>query len=185
MKFWSAAASAAVSAAMCFLIPRGASAQSGLMTASSSGLTATVVGVAYAQGQVSTEMIIKNTNNFRVYLTDARTDGGQNGFLGSGGILNAPFPQGLPFCNGSYSGCSTNPNEILIDKFSYIDPGNSLGLSMQYYAQQPPSNPDTITFSVTMMARFAKSSDDSSPDDAGPVREITLSFPYLSFSRKN
>lgn len=165
-------------------IPAGAFAQA-LGTASSSGLTANVVGIAYAQGEVSVEVVIKNTSNTRIYIQDARTDGSQEAFLGSGVRLNGPMPNGMPFCNESYAQCVTGNTNTAISLFSYIDPGSSLGVSMRYNASQPPSNPDTISFSITMMARFAKSEDDNSPGDAGPVQEITLPFAFLSFSQKD
>lgn len=186
MKSLASRFSVTLAALGCSLVPLAASAQGAppLMTASSSGLTANVVGVAYAQGQVSVQVILKNTSNERIYITDARTDGSQNAFLGSGGILNSPFPNGIPFCNGDYAGCAGNENETNIAKFSYVDPGSIVGVSMQYAAQQKPSNPDTISFSITLIARFAKSDTDPSPDDVGPPREITLPFPYVTFPVK-
>lgn len=188
VKFLASVSSVALAVFISGLAPSIASAQSGssgIRSASSSGLTAEVVGVAYAQNQVSIEIIIKNSNNFRVYVTDARTDGSQEGFLGSGGTLNSPFPKGIPYCNSDYADCATNQSETAIRKFSYIEPGSSVGVDMQYSSQQPPSHSDTISFSVTLMARFAKSDADSSADDAGQVREVTFPFPFIPIFRNN
>jgi hypothetical protein len=177
-------ASAVVAILVCCVTPAGASAQSSsgpLASASSSGLTAEVVGVAYNDYHLSVQIVIKNTSNVRIYLEDTTEDDSQRGFLGSGENLLAPMINGLPSCGNNYSECSSDTEATEIDKFSYVDPGSTLGVAMIYTDLQAPPSPDTISFSLTMMARFAKSDDDSSPDDAGPVQEITLAFPFLSF----
>jgi hypothetical protein len=188
VKFRNVATSTIVAVLVCGLLPNGTSAQSApsaLMSASSSGLTASVVSVAYDNGQVSAQIIIKNTSNFRIYIDDARFDDSQSGFLGSGENLGPPIVDGIPHCNDSYANCSRSSVLTTINDFSYIDPGKILGVDMQYSASQKPSNPDTISFSLTMMARFAKSNGDNSSDDVGPVREVTLAFPFLSFSQND
>lgn len=187
MKFRGIAGLTVAAAVLCGFPFGRASAQSSpvmLMSANSSGLTANVVGVAYNNGHVSVQIIIKNTNDMRVYLADARNDDSQNGFLGSGADLGAPSIDGLPSCGNTYFACSSDTNATAIDRFSYIDPGNTLGVAMVYTDFQAPSSPDTVSFSLTMMARFSKSTADNSPDDAGAVQEITLSFPFVSFSQK-
>lgn len=170
----------AVVATACFM-PAVVSAQA-IRTASSSGLTADVVGIVYAQGHVSAQVIIKNNNAYRVYLQDARADDSQTGFLGSGPTLRLPSLAGVPVCQGTYSQCISDQQNTTIDKFSYIDPGNSLGVALIYEDQQTPSNPDTLTFSLAMLSRSAKSATDNSPDDVGPVQEVSFSFPFVSFS---
>jgi hypothetical protein len=191
MKFRDVAASIVMVALGCAILSIRASAQNSppsLMSASSSGLTADVVGVAYnaSQNQLSAQIIIKNTNNVRVYVEDTTVDSTQTAFLGSGQSAGQPTVNGLPSCDNTYAMCSnSNSSNTAIDNFSYIDPGNVLAVALQYNISQPPSNPDTISFSLTMMARFAKSDVDNSPDDVGPVREITLAFPFLSFSQKS
>jgi hypothetical protein len=175
-------------ALMSFLAPVRATAQNGssdLGSASSSGLIAKVMAVAYTQDRVSIEIVIKNTNTMRVYLEDAQDDNSQKAFLGSGENLNPPMPEGISFCDDDYATCILKPSYIDIQKFSYIEPNGVLGLMMQYQANQKPSNPDTISFSVVLMARFARSDADDSPDDAGSIREVTFSFPFLSFSPEN
>jgi hypothetical protein len=172
----------------CSLIPVRTHAQSeptSLQTVASSGITAEVVGVAYnaTQEQVSVQILLKNTSNVRIYLQDAQTDSTQNAILGSGQGLTSPYVDGLPFCNNNYFQCSGNENSTEIGNFSYIDPGSVLAVALRYNASQPPSNPDTVSFSLTMLARFAKSDADNSPDDAGEVREITLPFADISFAQ--
>ena len=148
-----------------------------IKSASSSGIAANVVGLVYRQNQLSAQLILHNNNKVRVYLLNARSDDSQIAFLGSGEHTNSPFPAGVPFCNGSYAQCIANPNDVTIDKISYIEPGESLAVAMKYQVQQKPSDHDTISFSVTFVARFARS--DISPDEAGPVKRVTLSFPFL------
>jgi hypothetical protein len=172
---------------MCAITPCTAAAQIGppsLQTIASSGITAEAVGVAYnaTQSQVSVQILLKNTSNVRIYLQDAQTDSTQNAILGSGQGLISPNVDGLPSCNNNYSECSGSENSTAIANFSYIDPGSVLAVALRYNASQPPSNPDTVSFSLTMLARFAKSDVDNSPDDAEEVREITLPFADISFT---
>ena len=157
------------------------------MTVNSSGITAEVVGVAYSatQSLISVQIILKNTSNVRIYLQDAQNDPTQNAFLGSGQNFNSPNVNGLPSCGNTYSVCAGTSWMISIDKFSYIDPGSFLSVALAYNTSQPPANSDTISFSLTMLARFARSNIDDSPNDAGSVQEITLAFPQLSFSIGN
>ncbi len=170
-----------------WLVPDGVPAQTSSPasnSAASSGLTANVVGIAYNKDYLSAQIIIKNTNNLRVYIQDAQNDSSQYGFLGSGAVLGEPLVDGLPSCNATYAECVAQPINTDINRFSYIDPGNTLGVALHYRPGQPPSNPDTLSFSLTMIARLAKSDADNAPGDAGPAREITLAFPFLSFSQE-
>jgi hypothetical protein len=146
-------------------------------SANSMGVEAEQVAVVPNQNHLSAQFVLKNTNNVRVYILNARTDDSQIAFLASGEHLNAPFPAGVPFCNSSYSQCVANPNDITIDKFSYIEPGDSIPIAMQYSVSQKVPAHDTISFSVTFVAKFAKSG--STPDDVGPAKRLTFPFRFL------
>lgn len=172
MKFRAIALSIIVSAFAWCMVPNQASAQ-----ASSSGLTANAVSIIYKQNQLSAQILITNNNKVRVYILDARTDDSQLAFLGSGENLHSPMPAGVTYCNSSYSLCIANPNDITIDKFSYIEPGDSLAIAMNYGVAQKPTDHDTVSFSITFVSRFAKS--DVSPEDVGPVKRLTFPFRFL------
>jgi hypothetical protein len=172
VKFRAIVLSIIVSAFAWCMVPNQASAQ-----ANSSGLTANAVGISYKQNQLAAQILIKNNNKVRVYILDARTDDSQLAFLGSGEHLYSPMPAGVTSCNNSYSQCIANPNEITIDKFSYIEPGDSLAIAMNYGVAQKPADHDTVSFSITFVSRFAKS--DVSPEDVGPVKRLTFPFRFL------
>ena len=156
-------------------------------TASSAGITATIdktiSGVVAGQNQISAQLTLKNTNKVRVYLLDARTDDGQIAFLGSGEHLNPPVPAGIPSCNSSYAQCVANSSDMKPENFSYIEPGEDLGFALKYTATQKPSDHDTMSFSVTFVAKFAKS--EANPDDAGSPKRVTLPFRNVPISSGN
>jgi len=157
------------------------------LTAGSSGITATITktigGVISGQNQISAQMLLKNTNKVRVYLLDARTDDSQIAFLGSGEHLNPPYPAGIPFCNGSYPQCVANSSDMKPENFSYMEPGEELGFALKYTALQKVSDHDTISFSITFVAKFAKS--DVNAEDVGPPKRVTLPFRNIPISSNN
>lgn len=141
----------------------------------SDGLTANVMRLVHTGNDLSVQLVIKNDNKVRVYLIDARADDSQLAFLGSGDHLQYPFPSGIPFCNSSYATCVANPNEMNLDKFSYIEPGSALPIAMKYTVLKPIAPHDTISFSVTFIAAFAKS--DVTPENVGHWKRVT--FPFI------
>jgi hypothetical protein len=62
-----------------------------------------------------------------------------------------------------------------VDKFSYVEPGSVLPIAMRYNVQPPEAPHDSISFSLTIIAAFSKTS--ISPEDIGPFKRVT--FPFI------
>jgi len=167
-----------------YVQPAQAQVSSGISSgpARSDGLSASLVKVIVGRDSVTAQIEVTNNTQARVYLTDARVDGAQKAFLGSGEHLLDPFPAGMPFCNGDYSGCVKNPYDMDLTKFSYLEPGDTLGLSMRYGALLPVRSDDSITFALVLIAR--KAAVGRSPSDAGPPEQVRFNFRFIQLSAK-
>ena len=161
-----------------------ASAQTGNpFTKSSSGLTLSVLKSDAAQNKITLQFNLANDTKARVYVRDAVNEASQRAFLGSGAQLSSPQSVGIEGCYNSVSTCLSNPNEAAdLNKFSYIEPGESVAFSFAYQSQIPVSDTDTVSFSVAIVARSTKPNGD--PSETGPPQAVRFSFPYMPLNRR-
>ena len=150
--------------------------------ASSGGLAASLVDVVVRREQITAQVVLVNNTAGRIYLLDARVDDGQRAFLGSGANVADPFPAGIPFCNGSFGDCISNPNNMVLEKFTYIEPGDSLGAALKYNVLQPFDHADTISFGLVLIARYSRPNAD--PTEVGPPRQLRFNFPFVQLTQK-
>jgi hypothetical protein len=130
------------------------------------------------QRQIILQFVITNKGRSRVYVTDARSDPSQKAFLGSGNQLNYPEIASLTFCNSTVDECIANPYATGdLGKYSYLEPGDSVGLSMLYRTQLPVNENDTISLSVALIARFTTPGTD--PSQAGKPNPLRFNFPSV------
>jgi hypothetical protein len=156
---------------------------SNAQSSSSGGVDVSLSKVLLAQRQIVLQFIITNKSNARVYLRDARSDEGQYAFLGSGPHLIPPQVASLNACNNSVTNCLANPNEVGdLNKFSYVEPGDKVGMSFTYFSQAPVDESDTISLSVALIGRFATPSGD--PLQAGKPVPLRFNFPGIHLNRR-
>jgi hypothetical protein len=152
-----------------------------LGTKQSDGLVANLVDIAASETEITPTIILENGTTTRVYVTDARTDAGQIGSLKSGQHTQSPFPSGIPYCNEDVAWCTANQYEMTLAKFSYIEPGDTLSISLKYSGLQPFPTQDDFSFSLALIARFAKPGEQS---DAAAPTQVRFSFPSVPVTRK-
>ena len=163
----------------------GGSAQAqntGLKVSQSSGLSASLIDIIATPHEITAQFMITNDTKARIYIIDARADESQRAFLGSGPHLDFPNLAGLPYCNNSASNCINNRDDMALDRFSYIEPGGQIGTAIKYNANAPFPDKETISFSLALVAKFAKP--DADPSEVGPAKAIRFSFPFVSFTKR-
>jgi hypothetical protein len=148
----------------------------------SNGLSASLLDLIVTNSEITPEILVKNDTRTRVYLTDPVYDKGQLGFLGSGQQTSVPIVSGIPSCLGDFETCAvTYPNNMELSKLSYIEPGDTLAISLKYSNLKPFNSSDTFSFSLTLIARFAKLGVGS---EANEPMQVRFSFPFVAVTRK-
>ena len=148
----------------------------------SSGLTAGVEALTSRGRFVTAQITLKNDTATRLYLTDARYDSGQKAFLGSGDQLGAPNVAGIAACNANGSDCMRDRDNNTTEKMAYVEPGDTLTFSLSYVARTPPSASETMSFSLALVTRAAKTV--SAPGSVGPTKQIRFSFSALPITEQ-
>ena len=153
-----------------------------LKTLHSSGLTATLVTIVVndkpGNKQIGPQITLTNNSKTRIYLIGTR-DGSQTGFLGSGEHLIPMSIAGISVCSSSAVGCSSQWLPAL-ESFSYIEPGDTLALSLTYNVNGELKSTETLSFALALVARFSK----PNTEDVSAPKTIWFNFPFVPLVRK-
>ncbi len=160
----------------------------------SSGLSASINSAVVVQKQkAAVQIALQNVAKNRIYLVafgsnKASTD------IGIAGTA-PPYASGINSCffyNGqddsySYNECMTGSQGIGrdINKYSYIEPGDTVVVSMEYNFPGDASSAKTISFSLKLIARPTTGDVDSLSDAEaekaiGRPRPVNINFPLIS-----
>ena len=161
----------------------------------SGGLSASINSVGVdSNNRVTVQIVLQNNTKNRIYLmafgsNKAATDNGAFGQLSNGDM------SGINSCNiygGSEDSFSSNiclndeHNGFAKDlnKYSYIEPGEFIAISMRYGFNHPIADATTISFAFRAIARNATGDIDSlSEADAakaiGRPHTVNINFPLI------
>ena len=178
MYFRAVAFSSIVAALTLGLLPAGALAQAPapVQAHQSMGLQASLVNILMTTDEVTAQIVVKNNTQSRIYVKDVVNNDDLGAYLGSGAHLQVKTVENMPACYNAMANCM-NSYETDLSRLTYIEPGDDTGVSIKYGLPQGSPARDTVTFSLGLMARFAK--DNSPPDDVGPAKAIIFHFNYV------
>jgi hypothetical protein len=145
----------------------------------SGGITITITKAAPNQRNAILQFIATNKTKTRIYLMDARGEVSQNAFLGSGAQLQSPSIVGLEQCQEVLSFC-INEN-ISLEKYSYIEPEESLAFGFTYKADSNINPDDTLSFTVALFGRASQVNGD--PAQAGAPHALRYPFVHVPLNR--
>ena len=142
-----------------------------------------ITDMAVNQKEIAPQITLTNDSKTRIYVMDALGDDSQVGFLGSGHRLNNPKTAGITMCSQSAKICAspTWVEGAALENYSYIEPGDTLSLSLIYTNQGELKGDETLSFSLALIARYAKPNAD--PSDVGEQKVVRFNFPFVPLVR--
>lgn len=145
----------------------------------SSGLKTNITSVTLVENQVLVQMLLENTRKEGLYAI--LIEGGQ-GTTNTGSILNFGGTTGFPTCS---MGCGREIKEPENQQYTFMEPGQSVVLGVQYAGNKPKGSPDTFTFALRFITRTAAATNaqDATGKPMGPAAFVTINFPLIPFKK--
>jgi hypothetical protein len=145
----------------------------------SSQLKVLIAGIKHGSKSITAQFIASNDSKARIYIRNTSYGNTEDASLDSGEQLRYPKVSGIEECRHDLNNC-VGQNSTNLNEYSYIEPGKFIPFTVTYQTQNPVNDNDTVSLSVSLIARF--SSPNSDPSQAGAAKLLKFSFPSKHFN---
>lgn len=137
-------------------------------------------GIKHGPKTITAQFVASNDSKARIYIRNISYENSESAFLDSGEQLRYPKVSGIEECRHDLNNC-TGQTSTNLNEYSYIEPGKFVPFNITYQTQNPVNDNDTISLSVSLIARYA--SPNSDPSQAGTAKLVKFSFPDKHFNQ--
>lgn len=89
----------------------------------------------------------------------------------------------MTFCNSEAPNCLSNPSEMMLSKFTYVDAGKEVPVGLSYnLGDADAAATSHVTFSITLIGRLTSTNPDQS--DLPQARVLRFNFNSIPVTKR-